>query len=133
MQKRKRCKVYSGKHLFWHYFDIAALSSVYKTVSRINYNLFHSGDKRLLFHKHDVRFPKNLGSGLKFQKNWDQVLKMKEQWLQQYYYLLTLENLCTLLLAIEKTWKRIFNTNSELLQIHTGKEFAPSKSIVKWL
>ena len=38
--------VYSGKRLFWHYR--IQLSFFYKTVSQISFNLFCSGDKRLL-------------------------------------------------------------------------------------
>ena len=34
---------------------------------------------------------------------------------------LSLEKPCTFLLAKEKTWKRIFNTNSELSQNRTEK------------
>ena len=36
--------------------------------------------------------------------------------------LLSLENPCTFLLAKEKTWKRIFNINSELSQNRTEKQ-----------
>ena len=43
--RAKRCKVFSQKRLFWHYR--LQLSFVYKTVSRISFNLFWSGDKKL--------------------------------------------------------------------------------------
>ena len=46
---------------------------------------------------------------------------------------LSLENPCTFLLAKEKTWKRIFNTNSELSQNRTKKQIMPSKTRVNWL
>ena len=36
--------------------------------------------------------------------------------------MLSLEKLCTFLLAKEKTWQCVFNTNSELLQNHTEKQ-----------
>ena len=40
----------------------------------------------------------------------------------------SVENPCTFLLAKGKTWKRIFKTNSKLLQNPTEKQFLPSKS-----
>ena len=46
---------------------------------------------------------------------------------------LSLENPWTFLLAKEKTWKRIFNTNSELLQNRTEKQIIPSKTKINWL
>ena len=39
----------------------------------------------------------------------------------------------TLLLAKEKIRKRIFNTNSELLQNRTEKQIIPLKTTVNWL
>ena len=39
--RAKRYKVYSGKHLFWHYY--LQLSFVYKTMSQISFKLFCSG------------------------------------------------------------------------------------------
>ena len=41
---------------------------------------------------------------------------------------LLLENVCTFLLAKEKTWKCIFNTNSELSQNHTEKQIMVSET-----
>ena len=38
---------------------------------------------------------------------------------------LSLENFCTILLAKEKAWKRIFNTNSQLSQNPTEKQSMP--------
>ena len=46
---------------------------------------------------------------------------------------LSLEHPCTFLLAKEKTWKRLFNTNSELLQNRTAKQIMPSKTTTNWL
>ena len=46
---------------------------------------------------------------------------------------LSLENPCTFLLAQENTWKRIFNTNSELSPNRTEKQIMPSKTTVNWL
>ena len=44
-----------------------------------------------------------------------------------------MENPCTLLLAKEKTWKDIFNTNSELSQNSTVKEIMLFKTTVNCL
>ena len=41
-----------------------------------------------------------------------------------------LENPCTFLFAKEKTWKHIFNTNSELSQNRTEKQIMPFKTTV---
>ena len=46
---------------------------------------------------------------------------------------LSLENSSTFLLAKEKTWKHIFNTNSELSQNCTEKQIMPSKTTINWL
>ena len=46
---------------------------------------------------------------------------------------MSLENPCTFLLAKEKTWKLIFNTNSELSQNRTEKQIMPFKTTLNWL
>ena len=46
---------------------------------------------------------------------------------------LSLKNACTFLLAKEKTRKSIFNTNSELSQNCTEKQFMSFKTTVNWL
>ena len=46
---------------------------------------------------------------------------------------LLLENPCAFLLAKEKTWKHIFNTNSELSQNRTEKQIMSFKTTVNWL
>ena len=46
---------------------------------------------------------------------------------------LSQENPCTFWLAKEKTWKYVFNTNSELPQNRTEKQIMPSKTTVNWL
>ena len=45
---------------------------------------------------------------------------------------LSLDHPCTFFLAKEKTWKRIFNTNSELLQNRTEKQIMSSKITINW-
>ena len=44
-----------------------------------------------------------------------------------------MENPCTFLLAKEKTWKRIFNINSQLSQNRREKQIMPFKTTVNWL
>ena len=44
-----------------------------------------------------------------------------------------MENTCIFLLAKEKTWKRMFNANSELSQNHTEKQIMKFITIVNWL
>ena len=65
--KSKKVKGIFGKPLFWH--NYLQLSFVYKIVSQICFELFSSGDKRLLseflrkwgwFEGHNERFPKYL-------------------------------------------------------------------------
>ena len=46
---------------------------------------------------------------------------------------LLLENPSAFLLAKEKTWKHIFNTNSELSQNRTEKQIMSFKTTVNWL
>ena len=70
--RAKTYKVHSGKRFFWHYR--LQLSFVYKVMSQISFNLFWSGDKRLLsecirkwcwFHGHNGISPNILA------KNWN--------------------------------------------------------------
>ena len=46
---------------------------------------------------------------------------------------LSLENPYTFLLAKIQTWKRIFNTNSDLTQNRTEKQIMSSKRAINWL
>ena len=46
---------------------------------------------------------------------------------------MSLENPCSFLLAKEKTWKCVFNTNSEILQNLTEKQIIPFKTTVNRL
>ena len=46
---------------------------------------------------------------------------------------MSLETPCTFLLAKEKTWKSIFDTNSELSQNSKEKQIMPFKASVNWL
>ena len=80
-----------------------------------------------LFHRHDVHFPKDFGSRLKFQKTETRFCRWKSNDYNEINVFLSLENPCTFLLAKEKTWKGIFNTNSELSQNRTEKETCCSK------
>ena len=119
--KSKKVQVCSRKCLFWH--GRLQQSLFYKIVFQIFFNLFRSGDKRLLsdfmgkwdwFHGYDIRFPKNLGSRLKFQKTETWFCGWNINDYNDINILLSLEKPCTILLTKEKTWKRIFKTNFEL-------------------
>ena len=57
--RAKRYKVYSGKHLFWHYY--LQLSFVYKTMSQISFKLFCSG---FLGNEVDFRDIKNISPNI---------------------------------------------------------------------
>ena len=46
---------------------------------------------------------------------------------------LSLKNPCTILLTKEISWKRILNTNSELLQNRTEKQIMPFKTTVNYI
>ena len=135
--RAKRYKVYSTKRLFWYYY--LQLSFVYKTASQISFTLFCSGDKRLwseflrkwgLFQRHNERFPKYLAQKLKFQKTETQFCRWKSTDNNEINIFLSLENPFTFLLAKEKTWKRIFNTNSKLSQNRTEKQIMLFKTPV---
>ena len=114
--RAKRYKVYSGKRLFWHY--CLQLSFVYKTVSQISFNLFWSGDRRLLseflrkwgwFQGHNERFPKYLGWKLKFRKTEIRFCRQKDTDSNSINFVLSLENPCTFLLA-KKRPENVFLT-----------------------
>ena len=78
-------------------------------------------------------FPKHLGKKLKFQKTETPFCRWKSTDNNDINILLSLENPCTFLLAKEKTWKCVFNTNSELSQNRTEKQIMPFKTTVNWL
>ena len=67
----------------------------------------------------------------KFQKTWFYRWECTNK--NDINIFLLLENPCTFLLAKEKTWKLIFNTNSELSQNRTQKQIMPSKTTINWL
>ena len=127
------------KLLFWHYH--LQLSFIYASVSQISFNLFCSGDKRLLsefvkkwgwFHWHNERFQKYLGWKLRFQKTETRFCKLKSNNYKNINIFLLLENPSKILLSKEKTWKNIFNTNSELSQYCTEKQML-FRATVDWL
>ena len=127
-----RYKVYSEERLYRHY--CLQLSFVYKTVSQISFNLFCLGDKRLLseflrkwgwFQGHNERFPKYLGQKLKFQKTETRFCRWESTDNNNINFLLSMGNPFTSLLTKENTWKRIFNSNSELPQNRTQKKLYP--------
>ena len=118
-QKGRR---YIGGNVYFSIYCLQ-LSFLYKIMSQISFNLFCSGDKRLSseflskrgwFQGLNERFPKYLVLKLKFQKTETRICRRKSTDNDDINIFLSLENPCTFLLAKEKTWKRIFDTNSEL-------------------
>ena len=94
--------------------DFSSLSS---TKLCHKFLLLNLGDKRLLsdfmrkwgwFHGHNVCFPKNLGTKLKFQKIQTCFCRLNSNDYNNINIFLSLERLCAFLLVKEKTWKRIF-------------------------
>ena len=136
--KSKKVKV-----IFWGTFVLTLPSSAvfYKTMSRISFNFFRRGDKKLLsdfmrkwdwFYEHDVHFPKNIGSKLKFQKSETLLCRWKSNDCNDINIFLSLKNPSTFLLAKEKTRKCVCKTNCEFLQ-STEKQFILSKTTVNRL
>ena len=113
------------------------------TMPQISFNLFCSENKRLLsvflrtwcwFQGHNKRFSKYLGLKKKNPfLNGTRICRWKSTDNNDFNIFLSLENPCTILLTKEKTWKRIFNTNSELSQNCTEKQIMPSKATINWL
>ena len=108
-------------------FEALLSSAVFRLQKRvsISFKLFCSEDKRLLskflrkwgwFQGHNEHFPRYLGLKLKFQKTETRFSRWKSTDNNDINIFLSRENSFTFLLAKEKTWKRIFNTNSELSQ-----------------
>ena len=126
------------------YFGIIVFSyfSSTKPCLRFILILFCSGYKRLLlkflrkwgwFRGHNERIPKYFCYKLKFQKTETRFFRWKSTDNDDINIFLSLGNPCTFLLAKEKTWKRIFNTNSELYQNRIEKHIMPFKTTVNWL
>ena len=79
--RANRYKIYLGNGLLWYCF--LELSFVYKIVSQFLFNLLCFSDKRFLskfmkiwswFQRHDVCFPENIDSRLKFKKKTEALL-----------------------------------------------------------
>ena len=70
---------------------------------------------------------------MKFPKGETRFCKWKSTDNSEINIFLSLENPFIFFLAKEKTWKGIFNTNSELLQNRTEKQIMPSKTTINWL
>ena len=125
-EKLKKCTSFEEQNCTRYirenaYFGIFIFQSfVYKTMSQISFKLFCLGDKRLLpeflrkwgwSQGRNECFPKYLGQKLKLQKTETRFCRSKSTG-KNINIFLSLENLCTFLFVKEKTWKRIFNTNS---------------------
>ena len=83
------------------------------------------------FHGHNEGFPKCSSYKIKLKKI--RFCTWKSTGNHDFNISLSLENPCNFLLAKEKTWKRIFNTNTELSQNCTEKQIMPSKTTTNWL
>ena len=70
---------------------------------------------------------------MKFSENWDMVCRWKSTDNNDINIFLSLENRYTFLLAKEKTWKGIFNINSELMQNRTVKQIILFKTAINCL
>ena len=75
-------------------------------------------------------FSKYLGEKLRFQKTETLFCRRKSTDNNDIKIFLSLENPCTCLLAKEKTWKHMFNLNSELSQNRTEKQIMRFKTTV---
>ena len=75
-------------------------------------------------------FPQIPWLKIKISKNWDTVLGTDNNEINIF---LSLKSPFTHLLAKEKAWKHIFNTNSELSQNRTEKQIMLSKTTVNLL
>ena len=106
-------------------------------MSQISFKLLCLGDKRLFlkgwFQGYSESFPKYTGSKLKLQKTETCFCRQKSTDNSDINIFRSLENPCTFFLAIEKTWKRIFNTNGELSRNRTEKQIMPFKTTANWL
>ena len=107
-------------------------------MSQISFNLFCLGDKRLLseflrkwgrIQGHNNISPNILAKN----QNFPRFCRWKSTDNNNINIFLSLENPCTFLLAEEKNWKRIFNTNSELSQNRTEKQIMPFKTAINCL
>ena len=103
--KSKKVQGIFGDTFIWH--CRLELSFIYKTVSQISFSLFCLGEKGLLS---------------EFLRKWGWFHGHNECFPKQL-----------LLQTKEKTWKHIFNNNSELLQKRTEKQTMSFKTTVNWL
>ena len=77
--------------------------------------------------------PDILAKKIKFQETETHVCRWKSIDSNDINIFLSQENHWTFLLVKEKTWKHIFNTNSELSQNCIQKHIMLSKAIINWL
>ena len=137
----KRYKIYSRKRLFWNYRLQQSFS--YRSASRICFHLFSSSIKSFLsdftrkwawFHGYEVHFPKNLGLRLNFQKTEAWFCGWRSNDYNNINIFQSLETPYTLLLAKEKTWKRIFKpTANGLKTIQKNNSCHPKQQYIDCL
>ena len=96
-KKMKKCTSFEeqkGTSIFGEIFIFALLSSQQSCI-----NWLHSYNENL---------PKHIEIKIKISKNWEPVLLMKEQWLQQHQYLLVAGKLVSLFACDRKDLKKHF-------------------------
>ena len=130
--------------IFGEPFILALSSSAVfylKAMSQISFNLFCSGDKGLIseIFGYEVDFTNIMNVSqiswlkIKISKNWDSFVHERAMITTTLISSCHWEILVPFLLAKEKTWKCVFNTNSGLLQNQTEKQIMPFKTTVNWL
>ena len=115
------------------------MSFVYKALSQIFFawdikGFYQSSSGNKVDFRDIMNVSRNiLSKNLKFPKDETRFCKWKSTNNSKINIFLSLENPCTYLLAKEKTWKDIFDTNSELLQNCAEKQIMSSKTTINWL
>ena len=120
------------------YFGIIVFSCLSSIKLCLRFFLYFFAFKRLLFLQNEVDFRgiRNISLNI-LTKNYN-FKKLTHVWGDERAVINTrkgvlLENPCIFLLAKEKPLKRIFNTNSELLQSGTEKQIVLSKTTINRL
>ena len=138
--KSKKVQGIFRENLYFGIVIFSCLSSTKRVSVFFSSDLFR--DRRFLpgflrkwcwFQGHNEHFFKYLGETLKFQKTEKQFCRWKSTDKNNINIFLSLENPCTFLLAKEKTWKCIFNTNSKLFQNRTEEQILEFKATVNCL
>ena len=127
----KKCTSFEeqkGTRYIWRnvYFDIIIFYSLSSAKPCFEFlSIFFAGVLLLdfitkwgWFYGHDVHFPKKIGWGLKFEEVEIWFCRWRSTDYNDINIFLALENLCTILLAKEKTWKPIVSCHGYLTMSH---------------